>query len=461
VRPLAATILATAALSCGSGATEPVEPRNGAAPSSAPALTASVSASPAPVASSSAGPSARELGLGVLPSDFDFGSNPGVVRRIAESPHHYYRFINPRFEAVVCKRFAESLAREPKVALHGDAHVEQYAATDLGRGLTDLDDTAVGPRAIDLYRMATSIVLAVHEKAPADAAFTSAEDRALAALFEGYARGVDTAGEDLSKAEPPPSALDARLEKRFAKSPKAFLDDAEKSMLPFADADEERRAIALANTYEERMLHFHMIAPKNKAFPAGTFGRKKMGPIASGIGSALDRRFLMRLEGRTDKPDDDLVVELKPLRRSPDPACLTPLRDYRAERFLVARPLAQKATRHFDPLVLESEGVWALEWDVNHVVVKIDKALEGPEDLVALASTSGFVLGREHTLSKVDGEAPPSPASSIRREDRVEAAKKEVTLDPATAKDVARESRRLASEVEAAWARFREAAGAP
>jgi len=67
------------------------------------------------------------------------------------------------------------------VNLHGDAHLEPYAVTRLGRGLTDFDDTTKGKPVIDLVRFGTSILLAAREKG-----WTSSESSLLDAFFRGY-----------------------------------------------------------------------------------------------------------------------------------------------------------------------------------------------------------------------------------------------------------------------------------
>ena len=59
----------------------------------------------------------------------------------------------------VCRRFSEVLSGTPSFNLHGDAHIEQYAVTDLGRGLTDFDDSSTGPAVIDLMRFGVSLDL--------------------------------------------------------------------------------------------------------------------------------------------------------------------------------------------------------------------------------------------------------------------------------------------------------------
>lgn len=94
---------------------------------------------------------------------YDFGGNLALVERIVGTPHGYFRFINRQFAGRVCEMFAEDVARLPPVNLHGDAHLEQYAVTEMGYGLADFDDAAVGPAAIDLVRFGVSLRLAGEE----------------------------------------------------------------------------------------------------------------------------------------------------------------------------------------------------------------------------------------------------------------------------------------------------------
>lgn len=453
----AAWALAVATVGC--AASSPRDPERGE-----PSARTSASIAPPPLAPASASAAAASTApgpsLSVLPRDFDFSKNPALVGRIAETAHHYYRFINPRFDSLVCRRYADWLKTDPRVALHGDAHVEQFGVTDLGRGLTDLDDTALGPRLVDLLRMGTSLVLVVEEKSASDAAFRDTDARMIDALARGYAEGLGS-----PDAPPPPSPLDERLEKTFATDRAPFLDESERSMLPFASPADEAEAKKLHAAYEAEMLRANMTGPKNKDFPAGTFALKKMGPIAAGIGSALDRRILMRLEGRTSKPGDDLIVEIKNERSPEAPTCLTPERDYRASRYLIGKARA----RPFDPIEIRGTGYWAGEWNVNHKIVKVDKTIASPADLEAVAFESGYVLGRGHLLSRVDGSARPSVLAAVAggepplpsRAAFVSDAARVLALDEPTRARLLEVSRALAGEVDDAWARFRDAASRP
>ena len=119
--------------------------------------------------------------LFVDPATRDFSQNPELLERIVESPHGYLRFVNIQFTEEVCRQFAESLSQYPPFNLHGDAHLEQYAVTDLGRGLTDFDDSSSGPAVVDLVRFGVSLRLALEAHG-----WTDHADEAIDAFLMGY-----------------------------------------------------------------------------------------------------------------------------------------------------------------------------------------------------------------------------------------------------------------------------------
>ena len=98
--------------------------------------------------------------LFVSPESSDFSNNPDLLDRIVHSPQGYFRFINIPFSEEICHRLGDEIHGTPTFNLHGDAHVEQYAVTDLGRGLTDFDDSSKGPAVLDLIRIGVSLHLA-------------------------------------------------------------------------------------------------------------------------------------------------------------------------------------------------------------------------------------------------------------------------------------------------------------
>src|SRR5689334_619986 len=70
--------------------------------------------------------------LFVAPGSYDFTANPRLLERVRSSAHGYFRFVNIAFSDCVCRRYSDALPSIPRVNLHGDAHIEQYAVTSIG-----------------------------------------------------------------------------------------------------------------------------------------------------------------------------------------------------------------------------------------------------------------------------------------------------------------------------------------
>jgi Ser/Thr protein kinase RdoA (MazF antagonist) len=110
-----------------------------------------------------AAPAAMVAALRIASEAPALEARPAPAARLRETPHNYFRFIDRPFSEVVCGLFDEVMESLPEVNLHGDAHVEQYAVTSLGHGLTDFDDSARGPYVVDLVRFGVSLELAARE----------------------------------------------------------------------------------------------------------------------------------------------------------------------------------------------------------------------------------------------------------------------------------------------------------
>jgi hypothetical protein len=110
--------------------------------------------------------------LGVDPTDPRFVGRGDLVLRLRTSVHDYFRFVNAAFAAETCSLFADVVDQMPEVNLHGDAHIEQYTVTNIGRGLSDFDDCTRGKAVIDLVRLGASILIAARERQ-----WTQEEDR--------------------------------------------------------------------------------------------------------------------------------------------------------------------------------------------------------------------------------------------------------------------------------------------
>lgn len=356
--------------------------------------TSTPSATAAPVAE------APEVDLTVHLADYDFAKNPDLPRRIADNPHSYYRFINRKFSQVVCKEVASRKLPTPVGPIHGDAHLEQYTVTDLGRGITDLDDARSGPASLDLMRMATSIRIAATmvEGLPKGAGDTLAQS-----FFDTYLAVMAGKGQPLKA----PSVV-AKLSAKMDTDRKGFLEFVDKNTQSFDDTGVEQKVIMdLMTGFLPTWAEEVHAALKKKVNPH--FAKvKKSGPIKLGIGSALDRKFLVRVEGLTDKPDDDLVVEVKAVRDLSSDGCSTTDRNYDPRRFTVieeSQLFQKEKALFFVPRVLADQNYWVSFWNPNFKDLKVQKHVKTYSELAELSTEMATLIGNEHRASRKDAPA--------------------------------------------------------
>jgi hypothetical protein len=397
-------------------------------------------APPLPTSSSPAVPASAAIPLpdplaelDIAPSSFDFSKHADLTKRIAETPHAYFRFIGHDFARVTCKRFEAQNGSVPRVRLHGDPHVEQYAVTDLGYGITDYDDASVGPQVVDLVRMSTSARLAVRELG-----WTDAEEAFVDELFRGYRAGLD------GQAAPnQPPAFAQKLKKKFAKDRKAFLDFVESNMVPIEPNEGEKDgSTERGEAFVRKMLQTYVSLVKDDKpkRPATFFDVKKLGATRLGIGSALTRKFVIRLEGVTASADDDLVVELKQVAYLGSIPCVTPVPGGAAEHRAEEQKRAGQEKRLLSPKLLPDGRFWVNEWLANYFEVRINR-LESKDDLRALLFAAGVNLAHEHQKPLLDGAPAP---------------KKELLIpSDALKSSVMATSGELADSVRKGWQRFR------
>jgi len=397
------------------------------------ASTGATSALPiASISTSSSGPATLPLAeLDFDPSTFNFAKNPDLAERVAENAHSYFRFVNKAFATAVCRRFAEKMATLPLVRLHGDPHIEQYVITDLGRGLSDFDDAAVGPPVIDLARFATSVVLASRVKG-----FSRADENSLVSeLFRGYRDGLKRT--PFPKKAP---AFAAAISASFKKDRKAFIEGADNAMIAIDQADE---AFLRGEVSEYAKL---VTAPKRAP---DFFTVKKLGLFKLGIGSALVRKYLVRLEGETAAAEDDVLMEVKEISDLAGVPCMTAIPGGAAE----GRATAQKRAgdkKHLVPLLLdESKGsptgarrFWVNEWLANYQEARIKKLASA--DLGPLVYESGLALAEEH-LHDYPGQGGPVKAPAPD--------KLAISIDLEA--DIRKHSNELADGIVRGWDRFK------
>ena len=314
------------------------------------------------------------------PAAQDFSDNPALLERILDSPHGYLRFINIPFSSEVCRQAGHLLDGVPLFNLHGDAHIEQYAVSDLGRGLTDFDDSSKGPAVIDLMRLAVSLRVACEMRGwEVDA------DR----IFEQFIAGYRAALED-PEAEAPVPAVAQRLSAGFTYDREEYFEWVGSIVDPVPPAEAQALGEALSS-YVELMLEQH------PEMQPSYFEIMDLGYLRLGIGSALDRKYLVRVRGATDDPEDDVVLELKQVRDLQAIECISvgrgtePLRILIGQSRIAYQPYSLLGYVRFDGFTF-----WVHAWVDNYAEASITESFQSPAEMAEAAYDIGVQLGRGH-----------------------------------------------------------------
>lgn len=330
---------------------------------------------------------------------------PKLRDRLAKGPHDYMRGTNALFLRALCEQFEDALKTLPAVTLHGDAHIEQYSVTDRGRGLADFDDAAIGSAFIDLVRFATSIRLAMAQRGWPDS------ERMIGWFLDGYTKSLRAP--NTVAVEP---AAVARIRNGFDKNRMAQLATTEKLMVPLPPEQQPK---------PEQLQHVALVLGEASHRSPAFFQVKKIGGLTIGIGSAADEKYLMRIEGPTPAPEDDLMLEMKEVKALPEIPCIYGTRD--AARVLLGeKTIAYEQFTVSGSLVAGDRYFWFHTWTDHYAEMKIDKSFENAGELREVVYDAGVQLGRGHprrlsgdsadslrrTLLKNVGKAPILPVSA-------------------------------------------------
>ncbi len=367
-----------------------------------------------------------EDGLTVDPADRRFKDRPELVATLAATPHGYFRFVNAAFAGEACRMFAAVAPSLPDVNLHGDAHVEQYTVTNLGRGLSDFDDCTRGKAVIDLVRFTTSLLLAARQKG-----WQAEEERFVEQFFRGYREGL---GGGRLGMPTPELATRARAGFGWDRGPALrrahrLIDKAPLPNDAFADG----------------VARFAELVRFRRELPADFFAVKRLGALAMGVGSALDEKYLILFEGPTSAPGDDLIVEAKQIRDLTGNPCLRT--DVGASRVLDGQRLIAYEPFAYAAVVPHGgKFFWMHDWTDDYQEASIDSAIRSPKDLRQVAFDAGVQIGRAH---------PKRPEGDRDRD----LARASLAALNATETRIRAASRELAARIETAWRAFKERTG--
>jgi hypothetical protein len=221
-------------------------------------------------------------------------ATPGLMERLRANPYDYFRFVNRSWIARVCEVFGKDLEELPVVRLHGDAHVEQFAATKDAWGLDDFDDSARGPAVVDIARFLGSIDLVTRQRS-----WEKDRGKLFNRFVEGYKRGLIE-----PDYLPLPPDIVGRLRAQAPATRAAFLAWGESNMQPLADPS-MKAVLAAVQAFASIMVRERPdLAPEY-------FRVVRAGWVQSGVGSGVTPKIIVRVRGSSDDPADDELLESK------------------------------------------------------------------------------------------------------------------------------------------------------
>ena len=328
----------------------------------------------------------------VISADLDeFSQNPKLLDRILRGPHGYFRFINEIFAEEVCVRFRDDLGWIPNGNLHGDAHLENYAITEQGRGLTDFDDATIGPVVLDLVRFGVSIHLACRANGWEEKA-----EPIVHSFFSGYRAALEDTGLTI-----PPPELVARIRARFTNDRAHTLAAREILMKPLG--------VSRENFTREIGQFLDQMAEQYPELPPGFFEIQNAGRLKIGIGSALDEKYLFMIEGPTKARKDNVVLEMKEVRDLREISCILVSEASPRRPILMQARLAYQPYRYAGFVIFalrkgdeRDKTFWVHEWADHYHELSIRTSFQTVADLHDIAYDAGVQLGLGHPKSIAD-----------------------------------------------------------
>ncbi|MBM7117936.1 DUF2252 domain-containing protein [Archangium primigenium] len=219
--------------------------------------------------------------------------------------------------------------RATRTWLSGDMHLNNTGAFDddtgdIVFGLNDFDEAVIGDYQLDVWRLATSLLLAAREAGT----FSTADQEVLVDAFskayldtmKGYAGNN---GETTRKfrASNTYGLLNDFLDDVSAKNTRAKLLDTWTARVQgvrqfsFTSPEAAPVSVTVRNDLVSRMSAYRATLGGGTTWPSGYFTVKDvMQRLGAGIGSTGATRYYVLIEGATSSPDDDRILEWKAQR---------------------------------------------------------------------------------------------------------------------------------------------------
>jgi len=314
------------------------------------------------------------------PTTPEFVQNPALREKLQGSVYNYFRFTNIPFSKAVCQDFVKILDQMPLVNLHGDAHLEQYAVTDSGRGLTDFDDASIGPPLLDWLRFCVSIRLACQNRQ-----WESKTDELIQIFLDGYSQTLQDAHYNA-----PEPALVKHVRSEFKYEPESYFAWIRKLMKPIRTTEQDSLLKAMKDYFS---FQYHQDSSLTPAY----FEIIQCGALSMGVGSALDQKYLLQVQGKSTEIADDVILELKEVRSLTEIDCiqkkpaLNPLRILLAESRIAYKPFI-----HLGYFQFRDKFFWVHAWGRAYQEVKVTQSFKSDTELAEVVFDVGVQLGKGH-----------------------------------------------------------------
>ena len=355
------------------------------------------------------------------------GASGSLIAKVEETAFRYFRLLARQFAARTCFEFRELRWRLPSVAVHGDAHIEQFVVTDDSYGLEDFDQAGYGPAVVDMVRYAASIHVACRQAGwPCDA------EGAVSAYLDAYREALD---HPVERNQP---ALVGRVRATAPQSRRAWLEWAQSLMEPLPPIEDQ----ALQRGWGRFV---QLMRETNPERPEAFYRIVRAGSITIGVGSALEPKTLIRVAGPTDVPDDDLVLEARLTAMPSGQECVSRANGGSLHVLMFESLLGPRLPEVFGFLpregTREARELWIQSWEPGYREVAL-------ADVRAQADLNELAVDAARQLAGHFWTKFPEPLRAHQRFAQLSA----FEMTNARARSLARQ---LADETVAEWERFK------
>lgn len=324
-------------------------------------------------------------------------------------------------------------SKATRIWLHGDCHVENISAItthtdDIVYGLDDFDDAVIGDYQLDLWRLATSLILLLRERG----GFTPGDEvsilNALASSYLSTLASVRDNNNELTRtftASNTPSPLSDFLVETKRKAGRLRMLDkltskaSGRRIFDFYHPDILPVEGPVAAAIVAGLPSYVAGLPPALRSKPGYFTVKSLAQrLRGGMGSLGMARYYVLIEGATASEDDDRVLDLK-AQATPSPWPFVDLDvrnqilaatngDQALRTVLAARALASQPDDHLGTLLLFGTRFSVRERTPARGTLDVNE-LSSPSRALKLAEVWGAVLAIAHARADRDTSASLVP----------------------------------------------------